>query len=265
MRRTVFAMFLIAAVHFLSSFSTYAQASKQPVDRLLVLAMDVSDSVDDARFALQIKGYAEAFRDADTIRAITSGPEGTVVVTMAQWGGWGEYVQTVPWTVIRNAADGHRFADRIEESGRVSMGATSISWAILSSARLIDEAPYTAPRSVIDISGDGPDDTSRYEKMAIRSELIQKGVDAIVKRMLERAGTDRLVSLPEARNKVCGTGIEINGLAIEGADDVEDLDSYYKKHVICRKGSFVIRVENPDSYDEFSQAIMRKIRHELSF
>jgi hypothetical protein len=258
-------MFFIACVQLIAGISAFAQAEKQPVDRLLVLAMDVSISVNQERFSLQIKGCAEAFRDANTIKAITSGPHGSVVITMAQWDGWGEYVQTVPWTTIRNIADGRRFADAIEQSGRVYMEATSISWAILSSAKLIDEAPYSAPRSVIDISGDGPDDTEHLENLKPQGAPPTEQTEKLRKRYLDKAGTTRFVLLPEARNKVCGAGIEINGLAIEGADDVEDLTSHYRNHVICRKGGFVVRVENPDSYEEFSQAIMRKIRHELSF
>lgn len=263
MRRIIFAFFFAASVHFLSSFSTHAQVAKQSVDRMLVLAMDVSDSVNIPRFALQIKGYAAAFRDAETIRTITTGPQGVVAVTMMFWGGWGDYAQMVPWTLIRNASDGQWFADKIEKIGRVQMGATSISWAILASAKLIDEAPYTASRSIIDISGDGTDNTHPQLTMSMLSERTKEDYQAIIKRLREKSGTDTVLSLPEARNKVCGAGYEINGLAIEGAEGVEDLASYYRKHVMCRKGSFVIQVKDPDSYDEFSRAIIRKIRHEL--
>lgn len=263
MRHAINAFFFALSVLFLSSVSVQAQHAKQRVDRVLVLAMDVSRSVNDARYALQIKGYAAAFRDAETIRTITTGPRGSVAVTLAQWGDWGEYTQTVSWTVIRTAADGRRFADQIEKTVRVPMGGTSIAWAILMSTKLIDQAPYMASRSIIDISGDGPDNTMPAVSMSMLSGRGQADYEVSVKRMLARSGTDRLISLPEARNTACGAGIDINGLAIEGADDVEDLASYYRKHVICKKGSFVIRVENPDSYDEFSRAIIRKIRHEL--
>lgn len=264
MRRTVLAMFFIAWLQVLSSFPTYAEVEKQPVDRVLVLAMDVSDSINDARYTLQIKGYAEAFRDPETIRTITSGQRKAVAVTMAHWGGWGEHQQTVTWTVIRSLEDGQRFADLIEQSRRVRMQATSIAWALLSSAKLIDEAPYTAPRSIIDISGDGYDNTWTYPNLNLLSELSRQGIKALRKRPLDKADVTRLTSLAEAHQKVCDAGIEINGLAIEGAEEVVDLTSYYLNNVICGIGSFVIRVENPDSYDDFLKAIIRKIRQELS-
>ncbi len=271
MRRTVFAMLLIVVFGFLSNPLSFGQTGKQEVDRVLVLAMDVSDSVSDGRFDLQIKGYAATFRDETTIRTITGGHRGAVAVTMAQWGGWGEYQQTVRWTLIRNLADGQRFADMIEKSSRVRMKPTSIAWAMLASTKLIDEAPYSAPRSIIDISGDGYDNTwanidlSAFQELGALPEGVREGINALRKKLMNKAGTSEFSSLAEVRSKVCAAGIEINGLAIEGAEGVDDLTSYYRKHVICRKGSFVIRVENPDSYDEFKDAIMRKIRHELSF
>jgi hypothetical protein len=255
----------LAALMVMAHFASAADSTKEPVDRMLVLAMDVSDSVNDTRYALQIKGYANAFRDPETIRTITNGPQGAVAVTMAQWGGWGDFEQTVPWTIIRNRADALRFADAVEASERRLMLATSISWALIKSAALIEAAPYTAGRRIIDISGDGPDETE-YLSNTLSSLPGQKSdLEKIIKEAHAKAGTLRFASLRETRQSVCGAGIEVNGLAIEGADGVEDLTGYYRAHVICRKGSFVIKVEDPDSYAEFAQAILRKIRHELAF
>jgi hypothetical protein len=264
MRFFVRAVLAIASLFFPFTAAEGAEKEKVPVDRMLVLAMDVSNSVSDARFALQLKGYAEAFRSSEVIRAITGGPEGKVAVTMAQWGSWGEYVQTVQWTIIRNTEDAQNFADAIEKTTRLELPGTSIAWSLLASKRLIDDAPYTAERRVIDISGDGPDETIDFLKFAFHPDSpAWKNLEGLRKRLVEQSGTDKFIQLPQARKMVCDAGIEVNGLAIEGADDVENLTEYYRKHVICSKGSFVITVENPDSYPEFLRALIRKIRHEI--
>lgn len=246
--------------------SANAEGEKYPVDRMLVLALDVSHSVNDPRFALQRRGYAAAFRDAEVIRTITTGPHGAVAVTMAQWGGWGEYVQTVPWMLVRDQADGERFARAILESARVKMESTSISWALLSSERLFETAPYTSERRIIDVSGDGYDETGglvALQELLERYAGFKDGIRALLERAYRQSGTARVASLGEARAKVCDAGIEVNGLAIEGDEGVIDLDSYYREQVICKKNSFVIRVEDPDSDEEFARAIKRKVRHEL--
>jgi hypothetical protein len=198
------------------------------VDLQLVLAVDASGSVNDTRFELQKQGYAAAFRHPQVIKAIMSGGEQAIAVTMMQWTGPFMHVQVVPWTLIKDAASAKAFGDAIARSQRELFGGgTSISGAIDQSMMLFSQSPYSSPRRTIDISGDGANTSGR--------------------------------SITHARDEAVRSGISINGLPILSLDPF--LDRYYYNHVIGGPGAFMIPAAN---YENFADAVVKKLILEIA-
>jgi hypothetical protein len=199
------------------------------VDLLLVLAVDATASVDGPRFELQKQGYASAFRNPQVIKAIASGAEQSIAVTMMQWNGRFIQVQVVPWMLVKDAASAQALADAIAHSQRELFGGsgTSISGAIDRGVELLSQSPYKSERRTIDISGDGFDNTGR--------------------------------SIATARDAAVRAGVGINGLPIVAWEPT--LDQYYYKYVIGGPGAFMIPVAN---YENFADAIVKKLILEIA-
>lgn len=198
------------------------------VDLRLVLAVDASGSVNATRFELQQRGYAAAFRHPSVLRAIQSGASGKIAVTMMQWTGPALQVQVVPWQVIASESDMEAFASAIDgASRRLFSGGTSLSGAIDHGAKLLAECPHTAPRSVIDISGDGRNNRGR--------------------------------AASEARDEAIAAGIVINGLPILELDP--GLDEHYLHNVVGGPNSFMVPAQ---SFAEFADAILKKLIIEIA-
>jgi hypothetical protein len=201
-----------------------AQAQK-PVDLELVLAVDVSGSVSDERFALQQRGYVSAFRDSRLLQAIRSGS--AIAVTMTQWTGPGMQVVVVPWSLISDEGTMLAFADAVERTPRQLFGGgTSISGAIDHALGLF-QGEYKAARRVIDISGDGANNRGR--------------------------------PAAEARDDALAMGVSINGLPILVLEPY--LDEYYKTNVIGGPNAFVIPVTSDEA---FAEAVLKKLIIEVS-
>lgn len=198
------------------------------VDLQLVLAVDVSGSVNQTRFELQRRGYAEAFRHQRVLDAIRSGSTGSIAVTMVQWTGPGLQVHVLPWTVLKDRATMYGFSDAIDEAPRqLFSGGTSISGAIDYAARLFPGSGLKSFKRVIDISGDGSNNRGR--------------------------------NVTEARDDAVRTGIIINGLPILALEPY--LDRYYFEQVIGGPGSFMIPAE---TYEAFAAAVLRKLILEIA-
>lgn len=203
-------------------------AAAETVDLQLVLAVDVSGSVDQSRFELQRDGYAAAFRSRQVLNAIRSGSTQAIAVTMVQWTGPELQVQVIPWTLIRDAVGAEAFARAIETSPRqLFSGGTSISGAIDFSIRLFPQSPHRGLRRVIDVSGDGHNNRGRPAAIA--------------------------------RDDAVRAGFVINGLPILALEPA--LDRYYWNHVIGGAGSFMVAVE---SYERFPEAVLRKLVQEIA-
>jgi hypothetical protein len=197
-------------------------------DLHLVLAVDASGSVDDARFELQRKGYVAAFRDVEVLKAILSGPNRSIVVTMFQWTGPQQQAEVVPWTLIKDETSAQAVASLIEIKTReLSRGGTSISGAIDHARSLFPLSPFKGERRVIDISGDGSNNRGR--------------------------------SVASARDEAITANIVINGLPILAWEP--DLDQYYKNNVIGGPGAFMIATRN---FSTFSDAILKKMTIEIA-
>jgi len=207
----------------------YAPAHAQtPVDLELVLAVDVSGSVNQSRFELQRDGYAAAFRNPRLLETIRSGPHQAIAVTMVQWTGPALQVHVVPWMRVGDPGSAAAFANAVAEAPRrLFGGGTSISGAIDYSVTLFGDSPFRARRRVIDISGDGSNNRGR--------------------------------SVNLARDEAVAADIGINGLPILALEP--DLDSYYVHNVIGGPGAFVIAATD---YEAFAQAILKKLITEIA-
>jgi hypothetical protein len=198
------------------------------VDLQLVLAVDASGSVSEARFELQKRGYVAAFRNPRLLRAVQSGSAQSIAVTMMQWTGPALQVQVVPWTIVNDASSLQRFADAIEAAPRrLFGGGTSISGAIDYSRTLFPVSGVTSPRRVIDVSGDGSNNRGR--------------------------------PATEARDDAVADGIVINGLPILALEPW--LDQYYVSDVIGGPGAFVVPAQ---SYETFAEAVLKKLVTEIA-
>jgi Protein of unknown function (DUF1194) len=198
------------------------------VDLQLVLAVDVSGSVNQTRFELQRDGYVAAFRNARVLETIRSGPHQAIAVTMVQWTGPALQVHVVPWMRVADGDSAEAFAAAVAAAPRQLFGGgTSISGAIDYAVTLFRESRFRGTRRVIDISGDGSNNRGR------------------------------LVNL--ARDEAVAAEIDINGLPILALEP--DLDGYYERNVIGGPGAFVIAAKD---YEAFAGAILKKLITEIA-
>jgi len=209
------------------------------VDLLLVLASDVSRSVDNPKFLLQREGYAAAVADRRVLEAIRSGPHQRIAVCFVEWSGVGSQKLVIDWTLIDGPEAARRFGDSLLELPRSFSDRTSISSGIDFSATQFERAPFEAPRRTIDVSGDGTNNAGRDVKLA-RDEALAKG-------------------------------ITINGLVIlserplpwnpEHTNPPGGLENYYRENVIGGAGAFVIAAQD---FKTFGQAILDKLVAEIA-
>ncbi len=202
-------------------------AQELPVAVELVLALDASASMDRDEFALQIAGLAAAFRDKGVLEAIDNlGPAG-VAVAVTQWGGAGEAKVIVAFSHIRSARDAKAFGFRISRARRGFLASsTSIATAIAHGVTMLDGNGFAGDRRVIDVSGDGIDNSG-------------PGLDA-------------------ARDLADAQGIVVNGLPISAEGD--ELTDYYRNNVIVGTDAFI---EPASSFEDFARAIREKLIREL--
>ena len=212
-----------------------APAAAETVDLQLVLAVDVSRSVDDEEFKLQREGYADAFRDPRVLASITSGGNRAIAVTFMEWSNAHLQRQVVKWTRISDGESAALFAEAILAAPRSFAGWTSISGAIDYALVLFERSPFQSDRMVIDISGDGSNNSGR--------------------------------PVLEAREDALKLGITINGLPIVNERPSPwlpaepNLDEYYSKNVIGGPGAFMIVAED---FHSFQTAILNKLIREIA-
>lgn len=198
------------------------------VDLTLVLAVDASGSVDATRFNLQKQGYADAFANPKVLQAIRSGPLQAVAVAMVQWTGPAMQADVIGWTMISDKESADEFSAMIRATPRrLFGGGTSLSGAIDHAVRLLGQSPYEGTRRVIDVSGDGSNNSGRPPR--------------------------------QARDAAVNAGIGINGLPILSVEP--GLDLYYRDNVIGGPGAFVVAVDN---FDQFADAILSKLVAEIA-
>jgi hypothetical protein len=211
------------------------RANAEPVDVLLVFAVDVSRSIDEDEAKLQREGYRSAMTDPRVLAAIRSGTLGAIAVLYLEWASADYQRIVIPWTKIDGPEAANRWADTLAAAPRVSMNWTSIFGAIEASMRALNDSPFEGTRRVIDISGDGVNNSGG--PVTLMRDL---AVDA---------------------------GITINGLPILndrspfGRPQNMTLDQYFQDFVIGGPGSFMIAAED---FNAFKDAVLRKMVREIS-
>ena len=235
MRRLVQAHALAAVVIAAGSVAANAQID---VELELVLAVDVSHSMDYQEQQLQRDGYVAAFRDPEVRRAIALGPRGRIAVTYLEWSGTGTQHVVMPWTLIDSAAAAEGFAVRLATQSIGRGHTTSISGALAFSVRHFEQSPFRGARRVIDISGDGPNNRGRPLALA-RAEALAQGI--VINGLPILNDRPQPWTLP--------TPIEFG------------LDRYYAEQVIGGPGSFTVVAED---FTAFREAVLTKLILEIA-
>ncbi len=233
---------VLAGLGALVATPALASPSKREVDMNLVLALDISASVSPARWEVQKQGYAAAFRNTAVHEAILSGPMQAIGMTAMLWSGSREQWQIMPWTLVDNREKIGELAALFSGMARPPTAFTSIGGAMNFAARLVNQSPFQAPRSVVDISGDGVD-----------NDTYVRG--------------DGPVSFSKIRGEVLAQNplLTFNGLALLGAPDVKvDLFQYFCDEVIGGPGAFALAVEDSSRLDLFTRGIEQKLIMEIS-
>jgi hypothetical protein len=235
MRRSVHCLAILAA---LIAFAPAARAA-EPADLLLVLAADVSRSVDATKFQLQRDGYAAAIANPRVLAAIRSGRNGKIAVAFVEWSGFGNQKVVIDWTAIDGAEAAQDFGTRLLESPRSFADRTSISGGIDFAVAQFPRAPFASDRRTIDVSGDGTNNAGR--------------------------------DVGQARDEALALGITINGLVIlsesplpwnpEHTNPPGGLANYYRNNVTGGPGSFVLEAKN---FNSFGEAIIKKLVAEIA-
>lgn len=216
-----------------------AESGAGPVDVALVLAADVSRSIDAGEFHLQREGYAKALTDPRVLRAIAGGRHHAIAVAFIEWAGPDEQKTVVDWTVVRDEESAGTVAATMRAAPRSFVGRTAIGSAIDFAKARLAAAPGPAGKRIIDVSGDGTSNSGR--------------------------------PVGEARDEAVAHGITINGLAIINdklspaysfhTHPPGGLPKYYEDNVIGGAGAFLLQVVN---FDTFADAIARKLVAEIA-
>ena len=223
----------------LSIGPSQAARAAEPVDLALVLVSDVSRSVDDSEFQMQKQGYGAAFADPRVIAAIHGGAIGAIAVSYVEFAGSYEVRTVTDWHVVRDADSARALTDEIAAAPRSYWGRTSISAGIDHAAQMLAESPFETQRRVIDVAGDGTNNSGR-DSTAARDDALK-------------------------------SGITINGLAIINDHPANytfahvqppgGLTEWYRQNVIGGPGSFVMEVHD---FHAFGDAVTRKLISEIA-
>jgi hypothetical protein len=197
------------------------------MDMLLVLAMDASGSLSDERLTMQREGHARAVESAEFLAAVRDGHAGRVALTAVEWSNQDRQDLTVPWTAVEDAASARGFARALRRAPRPIPGFTSISGALDHAVGLLSQAPYNAPRRVVDVSGNGRSNDGRPAMLA--------------------------------RDAAVAAGVTVNGLPILDAE--RDLAGYYASEVIGGPRAFMVIARDMES---FGVAVLRKLVMEVA-
>jgi hypothetical protein len=238
--RQAFPSTLIAVALIAVTLGVVAPAVRaDSVDLRLILAADVSRSVDNNEFRLQRDGYAAAITNPKVIAAIQAGPSHAIAVSFFEWSGAAEQHVVADWTVIRDGETAAVFANILRSEPRTYTGTTAIGNAVDFAMRHFDRSGIDSAKRIIDVSGDGDNNSGR--------------------------------PIEYARDDAVAAGVTINGLAIVNAHPDPGFIShiappggigeYYRTRVIGGPGSFVMLIED---FSSFAAAITEKLITEIA-
>jgi hypothetical protein len=211
-------------------------AAEQPVDLELVLAVDVSRSIDSKEAMLQREGYIRAFRHPEVIRAIQEGVLGRIAVTYVEWSGANRWRQIANWQLVDGPESAEFLIAMMGQLAPALSRRTSISGAIEHSLRQFKSNGFVGTRQTIDVSGDGPNNDG--------------------------------VPVTAARDAAVAAGVTVNGLPIvkdgggvQSRYNIPNLDLYYENCVIGGPGAFIVAAEG---FDDFARAVRKKLIWEIA-
>jgi Protein of unknown function (DUF1194) len=212
------------------------------VDAAIVLAADVSRSIDDGEFELERRGYAEAIESRKLMDAVSTGRNGAVALAYVEWAGENEQKVVVDWTVIRKADDAKAFAAALTAAPRSFVGRTAIGSAIEFAFARFASTTILTDRKVIDVSGDGTSNQGRpvtaARDAAVEAGAVINGLTIFNRRAAAMGGYLALHTNPPG------------GLA-----------HYYGENVIGGPGAFVVPI---DDFRSFGDAMLRKLVSEIA-
>ena len=230
------AFFISLGILCLYGLQSPANARDIDVDLELILAVDISYSVDETEARKQRNGYVTALQSAEVVDAIRSGPHGRIAVIYVEWADSAMQRVVAPWTIIQSAADATAFAQKVHDAPFVQGHYTAIGSMMERGFALFNSNAAKGLRRVIDISGDGPQNQG--------------------------------ANLQTARQHATQLDIVINGLPIISQSQdpwrprVEvKIDQYYRHQVIVGPGSFVVPAHD---FDDFKKAVLRKMVLEIA-
>lgn len=233
-RRSALSAFAALSLALLAASPLAARGGSQKVDAELVLAVDISYSMDRVEQELQRDGYVQAITSPEFLNALKSNLHGRIAVTYLQWASYADQDVLIGWTIIDGPESAAAFAKRLKDAPYRRAQRTSISGAIDRSASLFDNNGFDGERQIIDVSGDGPNNNGRIVTLA-RDEAVAKG-------------------------------ITINGLPLVGIRewmspaDIQELDVYYEDCVIGGPDAFMVPIRDRKSFvDATRTKLVREI------
>lgn len=219
---------ILAAIVALICTVGLARAEPVPVGTALVILIDVSGSIDSDEYDLEKQGVATAFRDPAVVKAVWNQPFGRMAVTVVEWSDSAKVV--VPWTVIEDEASSHRLAAMLDGVVRTSRGSTALGTAIAFASDLFAACGCEPMRRVVDVSGDGLNNSGSLAAAAARDLAVMQGV-------------------------------VVNGLPITGEGSDSGLYEHYETEVKGGEGAFVIEA---NGFEDFARAIRHKLVLEIA-
>jgi hypothetical protein len=236
MRRAV--QTLVLSLALMLGAGLAARAAEE-MDLLLVLASDVSRSIDEPKFQLQRDGYVAAMSDPRVLEAIKAGKNHRIAICFVEWSGVLSQKLVIDWTIVQDAASARTFGDKLTEAPRAFAERTAIGSGIDFAVQQLDRAPFTSTRRTIDVSGDGTNNSGR--------------------------------DVREARDDANAKDITVNGLVILSERPMSwnpdhthppgGLANYYRDNVIGGPGAFVMVAQN---FESFGKAILNKLIAEIA-
>jgi hypothetical protein len=219
---------LIAALLLFASTMGVARAESVPVGTALVLLIDVSGSVDNDEYELQKQGVASAFRDPAVVKAVWNQPYGRMAVVVVEWSDSANVL--IPWTVLEDERTIHHFSGLLDAATRTSRGSTALGAALSFATELFDSCGCQPMRRVVDVSGDGVNNSGPLTAAAARDLAVNRG-------------------------------IIVNGLPITGEGSDVGLYEHYEAEVKGGEGAFILEA---GGFEDFARALRQKLVLEIA-
>jgi len=223
--------FAVAAMTAMVALAGALRAQEQgEVDTALIVSVDVSNSVDEGRYRLQMEGIAKALEDPEVLKAILNGPQGGILFSMVTWADKPKFA--LAWQRIASAADAAAVAAKVRALPRQTGEFTCVSGMLRSiSDKVVPQIPAKALRTVVDVSGDGQENCNPDEPPA------------------------------SVRDELAASGVTVNGLPILEGDEGPALEGWYRENVMGGPGSFILPAHG---FNDFGRAIRQKFMIEIS-